>query len=202
MVAPARDRGFVRATGTPRAKTTLAPVPDGATIGSLARDHAELVLDLRERHGRSLHGFARRLGLGDEAAEDAAQEALLRLFRALAEHQAIEDPRRWLFHTLYRIAVDDHRLRRRLASLRERLTLSAPPIVADEPDHAGRISIWAAVDRLPARQRQVLYLRYRADLAFEDIATVLGITPAGARHTAAKAIDRLRLLTSAGEDLR
>ena len=50
---------------------------------------------------------------------------------------------------------------------------------------------------LPARQRQVLYLRYRADLPFGDIAEILGITAAGARSIATQATDRLRLLAGA-----
>jgi DNA-directed RNA polymerase specialized sigma24 family protein len=38
-----------------------------------------VVVDLQERRGRELFGFARHLGLTDEEAHDASQEALLRL---------------------------------------------------------------------------------------------------------------------------
>jgi RNA polymerase sigma factor (sigma-70 family) len=75
-------------------------------------------------------------------------------------------------------------------------------LVSADPDPAGRISIWTTVDRLPSRQRQVLYLRYRADLPFEDIGRILGITAGGARRISAKGLDRLRLVMHDPEDLR
>lgn len=173
-----------------------AAIPAGAT------DHGLIVLDIRERHGAALIGFARRLGLNDDAAEDAVQETLLRLFRELAGGRDVRDPRAWCFHTLYRVVIDEHRLRARVAAIRERLLRRSFPLVHVDPDAATQISIWATVDRLPARQRQVLYLHYRADLPFEDVAVVLGITAGGARRIAAKGIERLRILVPSAEDPR
>jgi DNA-directed RNA polymerase specialized sigma subunit, sigma24 homolog len=54
------------------------------------------------------------------------------------------------------------------------------------------LSVWAAVDRLPPRQRAVLYLRYRADLSYDRIAAVMGITANGARNDASVATASLR----------
>jgi RNA polymerase sigma factor (sigma-70 family) len=54
------------------------------------------------------------------------------------------------------------------------------------------LAVWAEVDRLPERQRQVLYLRYRADLSFEDIGRVLGIGTSSARSNASRGIASLR----------
>ena len=42
-----------------------------------------IVVDLERRRGRELFGFARHLGLTDEEARDASQEALLRLWKAI-----------------------------------------------------------------------------------------------------------------------
>jgi RNA polymerase sigma-70 factor (ECF subfamily) len=156
-------------------------------------------LEVAEQHGPALQGFGRRLGLGEDQAEDGAQEVFLRLYRAILDGADIADPRAWSFRAMYRLAMDEHRFRSRLLALRERLTTAPGSRVEPEPDHAGRLSIWTTVDRLPGRQRQILYLRYRADLSFEDIAAILGITPGGARAMAAKAMDRLRVLMTAAE---
>ena len=154
-----------------------------------------------ERDGQTLFGFARRLGLSDDQADDAVQEALLRLFRVLESGEAIRDARAWAFRALYRVAMDEHRLRRRVGALVERLTASFGHRGTDQVDAvAGRLSIWADVDRLPLRQRQVLYLHYKADLAFDEVARVMGITPAGARAVAARGIAALRRTLEAEED--
>ena len=86
--------------------------------------------------------------------------------------------------------MDEHRLRRRIDRIREAI-LARPRLAAPDPA-AQDESIWLVVDRLPARQREVLYLRYRADLGFDEIARVLGITAGGARANATKAIASLR----------
>ena len=52
--------------------------------------------------------------------------------------------------------------------------------------------MWSAVDRLPPRQRAVLYLRYRADMSYDRIATIMGITANGARNDASVATASLR----------
>jgi RNA polymerase sigma factor (sigma-70 family) len=53
-------------------------------------------------------------------------------------------------------------------------------------------AVWHAVDRLPPRQRAVLYLRYRADLPYERIGLALGITPNAARGHASTGLGTLR----------
>jgi RNA polymerase sigma factor (sigma-70 family) len=53
-------------------------------------------------------------------------------------------------------------------------------------------AVWQAVDRLPERQRAVLYLRYRADLPYERIGLALGITPGAARGHASTGLGTLR----------
>jgi RNA polymerase sigma factor (sigma-70 family) len=146
------------------------------------------VADLELDHGQQMFGFVRRQGLSDPEAQDAVQETLLRLFRELRAGQSIDNPRAWAFRALYRLAMDEHRQRRRL-------TLIAGRVEREQPETAptsDRVAVWAAVDALPIRQRQVLYLRYRADLAFEDIARVMGISASAARSHATQAMAALR----------
>ena len=53
--------------------------------------------------------------------------------------------------------------------------------------------MWGEIDRLPARQRQVLYLRYRVDLPYDEIGTILGMTASAARSHATQAMQTLRV---------
>ena len=148
-----------------------------------------LVSDLQQRRGAELYGFARRLGLSPEGADDAVQESLLRLWVTLHAGTAIAQPDAWLFRSLYRICMDHHRWRRRAGRLLERLR----PRGGHELQAAvtDRLAVWEAVDRLPERQRLVVYLRYRADLAYEEIGGILGISSVSARSHISRALDRL-----------
>ena len=73
------------------------------------------------------------------------------------------------------------------------------PIAVATAESLG-VSLWPFVDRLPARERTTLYLRYRVDLSFEQIGDVMGIKPGAARAYASRGLERLRAqLGGAGE---
>ena len=116
-------------------------------------------------------------------AEEATQETFLDLLHALPRFK-VDGPAR--FETwLYRITVNRCRSRFR----RERPPSADWDELADElvagvngdPEHSAlkretRDAIWKAVDGLPDAQRQVIALRYLADLAYDEIAEALGIS--------------------------
>jgi RNA polymerase sigma factor (sigma-70 family) len=145
------------------------------------RTDVDLLTELQADHGPALYDFARHQGLTDEQAADAVQEAFLRLWRELRRGATIERPPAWTFRTVYHLAMAQHRWRRQLALLLPRIA----PRRADYagPEASDRLTVWAAVDLLPARQRQVLYLHYAADLPFEEIAGILGISASAVAPT-------------------
>jgi RNA polymerase sigma factor (sigma-70 family) len=163
---------------------------DSPAAGAAPRDADRLlIVDLQGRRGPELYGLARRLGLSPEEADDAVQEALLRVWLALGGGTEIRSVDAWSFRALYRICMDEHRWRRRVRRLADRIRPAPSPDT--QRGAADRISLWQAVDRLPERQRAVIYLRYRADLSFEEIGDALDIRPVSARSHASRALDRL-----------
>ena len=159
---------------------------DGEATGALE----QRVTDLYERRGRELFGLAKRLGAGDDQAADVVQEAHLRLWHELHRGTAIVDADAWVFRVAYRLVMDQHRLGRRVLGIVERLTFGHTEATGMGVDEA--LSLWPYVDRLPARERATLYLHYRADLTFDQVGQVLGVTPGAARTYASRGVERLR----------
>lgn len=164
-------------TPTP-ASGSAVPTAIDAAVAGLHRDEAQ-----------ALFGFVRRLGLSDEQADDAVQEVFARLLDQSRRGIAIANPRSWAFKAIYRIAMDQHRLRRRVVGLVDSLRRREAHL---GPDAIDRIVVWQEVDRLSERQRKVIYLRYRAGLRFEEIGQVLGVSASAARSHAAQATATLR----------
>jgi RNA polymerase sigma-70 factor (ECF subfamily) len=183
----ARFAGALTMRTVPRTEDDRASGP--ASIGARRAD-PQIVAALDAQHGQGMLGFVRRLGLSDAQADDAVQEVLLRLWTELRRGTVIDNPKSWAYRTIYRVAMDEHRLHRRLAGLRE--LLASPGRQPEVRDPSDRIAVWVEVDRLPQRQRQVVYLRYRSDLAFEEIGEVLGITSSAARSHSTQAMATLR----------
>jgi RNA polymerase sigma factor (sigma-70 family) len=205
---PRRIRVSVNVVGSGCSALADASVSRGVTVVSDApavedRTAKRILEDVHARTGQQLFGFARRLGLTDDEAEEVVQEALLRLWRALRGRTIIDDPAAWTFRATYRLAMDRHRGRRRwqafLAAVRptssEAEGRAAMSAVRDE-----LLSVWSEVDRLPARQRHVVYLHYHADLSFETIGRVLGIRASSARADASRGVATLRERLAGGDE--
>ncbi len=135
-----------------------------------------------ERRATHLWGYARRLGLDHERAEDVVQEAFARLL-GLPSGRRPDATDAWLFRTVHNLAMDHHRRDKRTAR-----PADPPPLPGPRED----LDVWHEVDRLPERQRAAVYLRYRADLDFAAVASVLGISASGARVHVFRALARLR----------
>ncbi len=128
----------------------------------LVRDHASRV-----------HALARRLGPRGEA-EDLVQETFVRAWRGLHRFRREAELGTWLYRILLNLCRDRFR---RLAQ-REKV----PPTPAGSVDPALRAArrdlldrVLLAVDDLPPRQREALWLRVRAELSYADIASVMGV---------------------------
>ena len=166
----------------PSQVSAVEPVPMPVDTGA--------VTELHELHGASLFDFARHLGLTDEQAADAVQEAFLRLWRELRGGAVVGNPLGWTYRTTYRLAMEQHRWRRQLSRLLPRIAPRRTDYAG--PESSDRVAVWTAVDGLPPRQRHVLYLHYAADMAFDQVAAVIGISPSAARTHASRGLATLR----------
>lgn len=84
----------------------------------------------------------------------------------------------WAAVVASNLAVDWHRGRHRQERVSARLTLLSPPDgqVQNGPESSLQaLAVAEGLDALPAAQRQVLVLRYYADLSVPQIAEQLGI---------------------------
>jgi RNA polymerase sigma-70 factor (sigma-E family) len=133
--------------------------------------------------------------VGDTAtAEDVVQESFIAMHRAWWR---LRDTSRVLPY-LHRSVINKSRsvLRRRVVADRHP-PLPAPPLPSAEESALAaeqRSSVLAALMALPARQREVVVLRYYADLSEAQIAAAMGISRGAVKAHASRAKDNLRAL--------
>jgi RNA polymerase sigma factor (sigma-70 family) len=117
---------------------------------------------------------------GSGAAQEIAQEAMLRLYRLGPSAVAPGEERFWLYRVATNLAFNE--LRR--ATVRSRLAGAVAALVgrrdADPYERAETAErdrrLEAALARLPAAQRAAVLLRERDELAYAEIAHVLGVS--------------------------
>lgn len=167
-------------------------LPVAAAADTGARPPDEAVTVLYHRHYAELVRTAALL-VGDVAtAEDVVQDSFIAMHRAWWR---LRDPGSALPY-LRRVVMNGARsvLRHRVVADRHART-AAPNVASAEEDALvmlARSSVLMALDTLSARQRQVVVLRYYADLSEAQIAAALGISKGSVKAHAARALDSLR----------
>ncbi len=136
---------------------------------------------LYRRQREAMIRLARLLTGSPAIAEEVVQEAFLRMHQQVAQPLNPDGYLRTTVANLSRSHLRRLRLERR-GPPRERETFDDPEV--DET--------WAAVCRLPFRQRAVLALRYYEDLSESDIARVLGCRPGTVKSSLHRGLSKLR----------
>jgi RNA polymerase sigma-70 factor (ECF subfamily) len=151
-----------------------------------------------EAHRDHLRGVAYRMLGSLSDAEDAVQEAWLRASRA--DTGEVENVRAWLTTVVARVSLN---------MLRSRNTRRETPVSGDEfaelirtdttdseqevalADSVG-LALLVVLERLTPAERLAFVLHDMFDLPFEEIAQIVGRTPAAARQLASRARRRVQ----------
>ncbi|MFL5998274.1 MAG: sigma-70 family RNA polymerase sigma factor [Streptomyces sp.] len=148
-----------------------------------------------EAHRGQLRAVARRM-LGSEAeAEDAVQEAWVRMSRSDTTH--VDNLAGWLTTVVGRVCLDMLRSRRSRAELPLEPEVPVPATVADpEQDVLLADSVGSALlvvlDTLTPAERLAFVLHDLFAVPYEEIAGVVGKSPAATRQLASRARRRVR----------
>lgn len=160
-------------------------------------DEADWLAECFEAHRPRLRAVARRM-LGSAAeADDAMQEAWLRLSRSGAD--GVENMGGWLTTIVARVCLD---------LLRARQTRREEPIAEQLPEPAGAadtdperqtliadsvgLALLVVLDTLTPAERLAFVLHDMFDVPFDQIAPVIERSPAAARQLASRARRRVR----------
>ncbi len=161
--------------------------------------------EIVRRHERQVLGLARWLLSRPEDAEDAAQEAFFRLYRALSRRGSRLDPERPLAPYLYRVTVNvcrdlgRRRGRSRALSLEDVREADAPADPGPDPESAAALAedhriAGVALAELPVRQRAALVLRDVHGLSTREVAEALGIREVTVRTQISRARLKVRAI--------
>lgn len=146
--------------------------------------------DFYTREYRALVRFAYALSGSALAAEDLAQEALVRAHRDWPKIRDYDRPAAWVRRVCINLARSAHRRREAERRALERLgrqgtELTVQPIEGDDG------AFWGEVRRLPRRQPEIVVLHYVEDRSADDIAAVVGLSPSSVRVELHRARRRL-----------
>lgn len=132
-------------------------------------------------------GVALRILADPAEAEDAAAEAFSRALLRWRHVGPLEYREAWVLRVTANVAIDIVRRRRNRPADHAAVVFDEPQAEAIE-----RLSLLAALGRLPQRQRDVLVLRYFGDLSDDDIARCLDMANGTVKTHLARGLRHLR----------
>ncbi len=160
-----------------------------------------------EEHRTHLRGVAYRMLGSMTEADDAVQDAWLRLARS--DTSDVTNMRGWLTTVVSRICLDH--LRSRKSRREESLEIHVPdpvvtrldidPEAAAEQADAVTLALLVVLDALNPRERMAFVLHDMFGVPFEQIGEIVGASPAAATQLASRARRRVRATPPPTADL-
>ncbi|MFE0450824.1 SigE family RNA polymerase sigma factor [Streptomyces sp. NPDC058914] len=211
---PPRNAFRPRPAGAPGGMPVIAPMPaarptripsqrDGADPVGYADDGVaagttvDHLTETYRAHYRSLLGLAALLLDDTASCEDVVQEAFIRVHSA---RKRVRDPEKTLAYLRQTVVnLSRSALRRRILGLKL-LSKPMPDMASAEEgayDQLERDSLIKAMKGLQRRQREVLVLRYFADMTEAQVAETLGISLGSVKAYGSRGIAALRVAMEA-----
>ena len=141
--------------------------------------NAEAFGQLVEAYQGQVYRLALHMGLSPADAEEAAQEAFLAAWKGLPRFRGDSRFSTWLYQLATHAAID---LMRREKKYRDNTDIEDAILTdgTESPQEAverqeTQTAVQGALQALSPQAREILLLRYQAELGYEEIAAVLGL---------------------------
>jgi RNA polymerase sigma-70 factor (ECF subfamily) len=150
--------------------------------------------DVYRAYARGVLGYLRGQGVSDP--EDVLGEVFVNVAKSLPRFQGDEDHlRRWVFTLAHHRIIDDRRRRARRPQIVQGEVPDRPAPPSPEPADP---ELMAGLSLLTEEQREVILLRFIADMSVDEVARLTGRTAGAVRALQHRAIAQLaRKLTAA-----
>lgn len=151
------------------------------------------------RYHQSLYRFCLAIVGNPEDAQDALQNTMVKVLRALPGEERKIELKPWLYRIAHNESIELLRRRRDTRQLDDELPAPGFGLADDAASRERLRRLISDLDELPERQRGALVMRELSGLDFAEIAAALGTSPAVARQTLYEARLSLRQMDEGRE---
>jgi RNA polymerase sigma-70 factor (ECF subfamily) len=169
---------------------------DAALLKRFARGQPDAMERLVQRHGSTVYAFVRRILGNEPLADDVYQEVWLKVIRYANRFEGRSRFSTWLFQVTRNVCMDHRRSAQRkkegvslerdggdpkdggeCVPLRDQVADRGPGTHERAAETEEKAALEHAIAQLPEEQREVLLLREKTELTFEEIAEISGLSP-------------------------
>lgn len=162
----------------------------------------EALAALFRRHYPILYDYGLKLSQQEELAKDGIQEVFAYIWEKREKISAVNSARAYLLVALRRHLLKaleqqskQHTSLREFDLLQDRQNFSHEDfLILQETEKAESEALERALQEIPPRVREALYLKTYSDLSYREIAVIMRVSPQVARNYVSEAFQRLRVI--------
>lgn len=162
----------------------------------------EALAALFRRHYPILYDYGLKLSQQEELAKDSIQEVFAYIWEKREKISAVNSAPAYLLVALRRHLLKaleqqskQHTSLREFDLLQERQNFSHEDfLILQETEKAESEALERALQEIPPRVREALYLKTYSDLSYQEIAVIMRVSPQVARNYVSEAFQRLRVI--------
>lgn len=169
---------------------------DNSLISLVKRGRQDAYRALVDRYQHMVYNLAYKILLDEDEAKDAAQEAFIKAYKALASFKGQSKFSTWLYRIAWTTTISKTRGKKRSTSLDEAQEYVSPEAQPDalmqESDQS--YYLHQALGALSAPDRLLLTLYYLQELPMEEVAEIAGLDKNNAKVKVHRARKKLAVL--------
>jgi RNA polymerase sigma-70 factor (ECF subfamily) len=168
---------FAEAALTASGDSARGTSPDAVLLAGCRAGQRESFEELYRVHGPRMKSVAANV-LGDRTeAEDAVQDAFVKIFRSAASFEGRSRFSTWIYRVVVNACHDRLRRRRETVSLDDPGRVGPPATPAERPaDPALKVALERGIGALPPRQRSAFVLFAVEGFSHREIADILDVS--------------------------
>jgi RNA polymerase sigma factor (sigma-70 family) len=174
-------------------------LPDDLLVGRATKGDRRAFEEIFQRYHQDLYRFCLAMVGNPQDAQDALQETMVKVLRALPGEKRHIQLKPWLYRIARNESVETMRRRHDSVEIEPELTASTVELAETAEDRERLRKLFADLEELPDRQRAALVMRELAGLRFAQIGAAFDTSAAVARQTVYEARLSLRQMEAGRE---
>lgn len=193
---------ILRRNDVTSSRNTLDQVPDDQTLIDLASSGDSKAFELLlRRYQKLVYNLLFQMVRSHEVAADLTQDSFLKAYKSLRTFRRGANFKPWILKIATNSCLNYVRDNKQISSLDAMLEeepgmepVSAIDVEREVELKISQQELFAALEQLSSRQRNIFALRYHNDLSYDDIATIAGESVPTVKSMLFRVRDKLRRL--------
>lgn len=145
-----------------------------------------------------LYAYGLKIGFGEDVCKDAIQDVFYKIYVSRQQLTHIKNIEYYLLHCLKNRLFDIYQIETKINNIKyDDFILESDESVMEKIIEKETVQLWQdrikeSLRNLPPKQKRIIHYHYQLNLSFDEIATILDMSPEAVKKSTYRAIQKMR----------